>query len=75
MLLRDLGLFLLILAPCLYAQDYRARVQGIVTDTSQGVVPGAQVVLHNNQTGVSVSRETSATGRYFSTWSIPASIA
>jgi hypothetical protein len=58
------AIVLLALAPWLQAQEYRAKVQGVVTDTSQAVVPGAQVVLLNTQTGVSVTRGTNATGQY-----------
>ncbi|MCP5114328.1 MAG: carboxypeptidase regulatory-like domain-containing protein, partial [bacterium] len=46
------------------AQEYRGRIQGTVTDTSQGAVPGAAVTLLNMQTGVSSTRETSAVGHY-----------
>jgi hypothetical protein len=46
------------------AQDYRARVQGTVVDTSQGVLPGATVTLINEATGVSVTRPSSAAGHY-----------
>ena len=38
------------------AQDYRARVQGTVSDTSQAVLPGATVTLTNDATGVAVDR-------------------
>jgi len=55
---------LLSLAPMVQAQEYRAKVQGIVTDASQAVVPGAQVALLNTQTGVRVTREANANGQY-----------
>ncbi|MEK7403849.1 MAG: TonB-dependent receptor [Acidobacteriota bacterium] len=56
----------MVLAPAspVHGQDYRARVQGIVTDTSQAVVPGAHLVLRNTQTGVAVAREANANGQY-----------
>jgi hypothetical protein len=47
------------------AQDYRARVQGVVTDASQAVVVGAKVTLRNENTGVEATRVTNETGRYF----------
>lgn len=56
------GLF--ILAGALAAQDYRARVQGIVTDSSDAAVPGAIVTLRNNGTGVSATRPSGPTGSY-----------
>jgi hypothetical protein len=47
------------------AQDYRARVQGVVTDASQAVVVGARVILRNENTGVENTRITNETGHYF----------
>jgi hypothetical protein len=47
-----------------HAQDYRARVQGSVVDSSQAVLPGVTVTLRNNGTNVVVTRHTDATGRY-----------
>src|SRR5580704_13954385 len=55
---------LLMLMPWANAQDYRARVQGIVTDSSHAIVPGAQVVLLNTSTGIRVTRETNSAGQY-----------
>jgi hypothetical protein len=46
------------------AQDYRARVQGTVVDTSQGVLPGATVTLINEATNVAVARPTNAAGHF-----------
>ncbi len=46
------------------AQDYRARVQGTVSDTSQAVLPGVTVTLSNDATGVASTRVTDADGRY-----------
>lgn len=46
------------------AQDYRARVEGLVTDPSKAVIAGAKVTLLNVNTGVPTVRETSATGLY-----------
>ncbi|HWB99254.1 MAG TPA: carboxypeptidase-like regulatory domain-containing protein, partial [Bryobacteraceae bacterium] len=51
-------------ATSLFAQDYRARVQGIVTDASQAAVIGAKVTLHNDNTGVEVARTTTENGRF-----------
>jgi hypothetical protein len=55
---------LMLLAPPAGAQDYRARVQGTVQDTSQASLPGATVTLTNNATGVAATRVTDADGRY-----------
>jgi hypothetical protein len=38
------------------AQDYRARVQGIVTDPSQGAASGAKMTLRNMGTGVETAK-------------------
>ncbi|HZT28401.1 MAG TPA: TonB-dependent receptor [Bryobacteraceae bacterium] len=46
------------------AQEYRGRVQGIVTDPSQAAVVGAKVALRNMETGVENTRETDSTGHY-----------
>jgi hypothetical protein len=53
-----------ICASYLFAQDYRAKVQGVVSDTSQASVVGAKVTLLNNGTGISASRDTIANGTY-----------
>lgn len=49
----------------LYAQDTRGRVQGTIVDTTGGALPGVSVTLANDATGISVTRETGATGHYF----------
>jgi hypothetical protein len=46
------------------AQDYRARVQGVVVDASQGVLPGVTVGLRNQGTNVGAVRHTDANGRF-----------
>jgi hypothetical protein len=76
-----LALILTMLAATASAQDVRARVQGLVSDTSGGVLPGATVVLTNDGTGVSATRTTNAAGRYLfdfvesGTYSLSAAIA
>jgi hypothetical protein len=54
----------LLMAAASAAQDYRGRLQGTVTDESQGALPGATVTLTNNATAVAVTRPTNAEGRY-----------
>src|SRR5262245_12753040 len=56
--------WLTLLAPGVGAQDYRARVQGLVVDSSQGALPGTTVTLKNDATGVVVSNVTDGNGRY-----------
>ena len=48
----------------MWAQDYRARLQGTVTDASQAAVAGAKVSLRNQGTGIEVTRESTANGHY-----------
>lgn len=57
-------LVLTLLAVPAGAQDYRARVQGTVADTSAGMLPGATVTLVNDATNVSATRTTDGEGRY-----------
>lgn len=54
----------LVAASGLSAQEYRGRVQGVITDSTQAVVVGASVTLSNVNTGVSATRTTDVTGRY-----------
>ena len=49
---------------CIMAQDYRARVQGLVTDSSDSIAPGAKVTLTNNGTGIASSRVSGPNGAY-----------
>ncbi|MEO7145359.1 MAG: carboxypeptidase-like regulatory domain-containing protein, partial [Bryobacteraceae bacterium] len=55
---------LLVFAMSALAQDFRARVEGLVSDPSHAVVPGATVTLLNVNTGVRTVRQTSGTGLY-----------
>jgi len=46
------------------AQDYRGRIQGVVRDSSDAVVAGANVTLSNVNTGITTVRRTNETGHY-----------
>src|SRR6266496_4419634 len=46
------------------AQDYRAKVQGIVTDASQGAVDNARVSLRNVNINIEATKVTDSTGHY-----------
>ena len=48
----------------LRAQGAGARVEGVVADESQAVVPGASVNITNAETGISRTAATDAAGRY-----------
>jgi hypothetical protein len=54
----------LVLAPFGHAQDYRGKVQGIVTDQSQAVIANATVTLTNVNTGIKVVKQTESSGVY-----------
>jgi hypothetical protein len=62
--------FALLAVPA-FAQDTRAKVQGLVTDESSAVVAGAVVVLRNENTGVQVQQQSSAAGQYFFDFVLP----
>jgi hypothetical protein len=53
-----------LVSTAVYGQDYRARIQGTVTDSSSAVVSGAKVNLLNSKTGVGSARDTNETGHY-----------
>jgi hypothetical protein len=57
-------LSLALVAGALFAQDYRAKLQGIITDSSDAAVSGAKVVIRNINTGITASRDTGANGGY-----------
>src|SRR5262245_57908266 len=59
------GLVVLIFIPVLTrAQDYRAKVQGSISDPTQAAIDDAKVTLKNLGTGVEVTRLTNEEGRY-----------
>jgi hypothetical protein len=60
------GLFILGLlsAGSSVAQDYRGRVQGLVTDSSQASVTGARIALRNVNTGVENVQQSNELGQY-----------
>src|SRR5687767_15841611 len=52
-------------------QEYRGRVQGSLADEAQGALPGAQVTLRNDATGVAVIRTSGPEGRYLFDYADP----
>src|SRR5438874_809258 len=62
---------LLIVALPAKAQDYRGRVQGIVTDPSQAAVAHAKITLSNVNTGIESVKPTDTTGTYLFDFVIP----
>src|SRR6185437_984765 len=67
-----LGCFLLVYGVAIFttavetgfAQDYRGRVQGLITDPTQAAVSGASVTLRNINTGIEQARQVDNTGHY-----------
>ncbi|HTM49677.1 MAG TPA: carboxypeptidase-like regulatory domain-containing protein [Bryobacteraceae bacterium] len=55
---------LALVALALFAQDYRAKIQGIVTDSSDASVAGAKVTIRNINTGVAATKDTGPNGAY-----------
>ncbi|MBI5281008.1 MAG: carboxypeptidase regulatory-like domain-containing protein [Candidatus Solibacter usitatus] len=55
---------LTLLAGGVWAQEYRAKVQGTVTDPTQAAVTGAKVTLKNTNTGVENAQQTDSTGHF-----------
>jgi hypothetical protein len=64
MTLRRLIALFFAAAIAVMAQDYRARVQGTVTDASQAAVVGAKVTLRNVNTGIEIAKESMGNGHY-----------
>jgi len=64
---------LISIAGLLPAQEYRGRIQGSVTDSTQAVVAGATVTLLNTETGVASTRQTNENGRYLFDLVLPGS--
>src|ERR1700734_2350650 len=59
-----LALLMLFSAISSFAQAGQGKVSGLVSDPSGAIVVGAQVVLHNNATGLSQHTATNAAGLY-----------
>ena len=48
-------LIILTISGLIFAQDYRGKVQGTISDDAGAAIPGVKVILHNDKTGVEVS--------------------
>ena len=55
---------LALLAGLSFGQDYRARLQGTITDPSQAAIAGASVSLTNIATNVTTVRQSNESGHY-----------
>src|SRR5437899_2918412 len=54
----------LLLSAAAFSQEFRGRVQGVITDSTGAVAPGVSVLLHITDTGVDATRSTNEQGRY-----------
>jgi len=54
----------LVAASLAWCQDYRAKVQGVVTDSTDAAVVGAKITLRNVNTGIVTTRDSGANGAY-----------
>jgi len=53
-----------VFAPAGFAQEFRGKIQGLVTDSTEAAIAGATVTLANVNTGVKTIRQTNEIGRY-----------
>jgi len=60
-----------LLTTMLVGQDTRAKVQGLVTDSSNAVIAGATVTLRNDDTAVQAQQQTSQVGVYLFDFVLP----
>ena len=57
-------LMVILLAGTSSAQEFRGRIQGNVSDTTQAAIAGAAVIITNTGTDVSTRRQTNESGHY-----------
>ena len=60
-----------VLATAVCAQEFRATLQGTVSDASHAAVPGATVLLKNNETGIDRQTTTDSEGHYVFPFVVP----
>src|SRR5205814_9319765 len=61
----------LLAAVSVYGQDTRAKVQGVIKDSTQAIIVGAQIVLSNDNTGVQTVEHSSTSGQYLFDFVLP----
>src|SRR6266704_1273836 len=59
-----LVLCIALMLPAAWGQEFRGKIQGLVTDASGAVIPGATITLHNIKTGIQTVKITNETGLY-----------
>ncbi len=62
---------LLVFACVVFAQEFRATLQGTVTDPTRAAVPGAQVTLRNMDTAIERKTSTDEAGHYLFSFVTP----
>src|SRR5256714_6986098 len=60
----SLAFLLLLISTSLVAQSFRGTILGTVTDPQGAVIPGAKVTVHNVNTALERTTQTSADGSY-----------
>ena len=63
-ILQRVGLFVFLFGGITWAQVTTGTISGTVKDSTGAVLPDAKVVLLNEETGISRTVETDASGRY-----------
>jgi hypothetical protein len=59
-----IAIIALVASPAAFAQSFRGAIGGTVTDSSGGVVPGAEVKVTGTENGLSRSATTNDLGAY-----------
>ena len=59
------------IALCAEAQEFRATLQGDITDSSKATIPAATLTLKNTQTGLERTAEADQSGHYIFTFIVP----
>src|SRR5215510_15579305 len=54
----------LTMLPAAWGQEFRGKIQGLVTDESGAVIPGVTITLNNIKTGIQTVKITNETGLY-----------
>src|SRR5262245_30084750 len=54
----------LTMLPAAWGQEFRGKIQGLVTDESGAVIPGVSITLLNIKTGIQTVKITNETGLY-----------
>src|SRR4030095_11739237 len=53
-----------LMLPAAWGQEFRGKIQGLVTDESRAVIPGVTITLLNIKTGIQTVKVSNETGLY-----------